>query len=74
MFNAADDSVVASYTPADCGITPPWISSNADWHTIDLTAMVGMSLKVRVFDNEMGGCGFLAFDHIHLSGTSAEQP
>ena len=64
----AADNVLASYTPNSCG--PPFINGNDDWVSIDLTAQVGNMVKVRVFDNEPGGCGFVSFDHVHMSATA----
>jgi hypothetical protein len=64
----AADNILASYTPNSCG--PPFINGNDDWVSIDLTAQVGSMVKVRIFDNEPGGCGFVSFDHVHMSATA----
>lgn len=34
--------------------------------TVDLTAQVGRQVKVQIFDNEAGGCGFVSFDHVYM--------
>ena len=72
VLDAADDSVLMEYRPEKCG--PPWFSVDDDWQMLDLTAMVGTSIKVRVFDNEAGGCGFLAVDHIHMTDGVVADP
>lgn len=60
-------AVVATYTPNSCGRAA--IRSDEDWVTIDLTAQAGKQVKVQVFDNEPGGCGFVSFDHVYLGAT-----
>ncbi len=64
----AQATEVASSTPNSCG--PPWIDGDDDWVSIDLTAQVGNMVQVEIFDNEPGGCGFVSFDHVHMSGTA----
>lgn len=59
---------IASSTPNSCG--PPWIDGDDDWVTVDLTAQIGTMVQVEIFDNEPGGCGFVSFDHVHMSGTA----
>ncbi|MBB3062299.1 cadherin repeat domain-containing protein [Microbulbifer rhizosphaerae] len=65
VLSAADESVIASYTPNSCG--PAAINGDDDWVTIDLGAQAGSDVKIRIFDNEPGGCGFVSFDHVHMS-------
>jgi hypothetical protein len=60
-----DGSVLASSTPNACA--PSHIDGNDDWVDIDLSAHVGKSVQVYLFDNEPGGCGFISFDHVHMS-------
>jgi hypothetical protein len=67
VLNASDNSVVATFTPNSCG--PAAINGDDDWVTIDLVAKVGSQVKVQVFDNEAGGCGFVSFDHLYMSAT-----
>lgn len=70
VLRSSDNSVVASYTPNSCG--PSHISGDDDWVTLDLAAEAGNSLYVEIYDNEAGGCGFVSFDHLHLSNTAAQ--
>ena len=62
------DSVIASFQPASCG--PPWVNGDDDWVSVDLTAQIGNMVKIRIYDNEAGGCGFVSFDHPHMSATA----
>jgi hypothetical protein len=68
----SDDSEVAAYSPNSCG--PSHIDGDDDWVTLDLSAYVGESLYVEIYDNEAGGCGFLSFDHLHMSSVVAQLP
>lgn len=43
---------------------PP--SPEGNWVTVDLAAQVGRQVKVQIFDNEAGGCGFVSFDHVYV--------
>lgn len=67
---ASDDSELAVFTPDSCG--PPHIDGDDDWQTIDMTAYVGQFIKVQIFDEETGGCGFVSFDHVHMGGSGME--
>lgn len=68
VLSAADDSELESYTPNSCG--PSHIDGDDDWVEIDLSAYAGSDVKVEIYDQEAGGCGFLSFDHVHMtSGT-----
>ena len=72
VLNAADDAELVIHTPNSCG--PSHISGDEDWVTLDLTAYVGTEIKVEIFDNEPGGCGFLSFDHVHMTNGEAYDP
>ena len=61
----ADDSVIETFIPNSCG--PSHIDGDDDWVTLDLSAQAGSSVRVQVFDDEPGGCGFVSVDHIHFS-------
>jgi hypothetical protein len=61
-------SEIASFTPNSCG--PSFIDGDDDWVSIDLTAQVGNMVQIEIFDNEPGGCGFVSFDHVHMSATA----
>ena len=63
----AAGGVVATYTPNSCDRSS--IRSDAEWVTLDLSAQAGKQVKIQIFDNEAGGCGFVSFDHIYLGAT-----
>lgn len=60
----ATGAVVATYSPSSCGQAS--IQGDGNWVTLDLSAKVGSQVKVQVFDNESGGCGFVSFDHLYM--------
>ena len=60
----AAGTVLASYSPSSCNQAS--IQGDGNWVTIDLATQAGKQVKVQVFDNESGGCGFVSFDHVHL--------
>ena len=60
----AAGTVIATYAPNSCGQAA--IRDNGNWTTIDLTAQAGQQVRVQVFDNESGGCGFVSFDHLYM--------
>ncbi|MEO1338233.1 MAG: hypothetical protein AAFV29_21495, partial [Myxococcota bacterium] len=59
------NNVVGQYIPNSCG--PSHIDGDEDWHWIDLGAQLGNTVRIRIFDREPGGCGFVSFDHFYLS-------
>jgi hypothetical protein len=67
-----NNQVLATFTPNNCG--PSFINLRDDWHHIDLQAHLNTMVKVRIFDNEPGGCGFLSFDHVYISDTAQGTP
>lgn len=72
VLNAADNTELAKHTPNSCG--PSHITGDEDWVTLDLTAYIGTEVKIEVFDNEPGGCGFVSFDHVHMTNGVAYDP
>lgn len=68
IFAAGTDTSLAEYIPAVCDF-PPWITGDDDWVTIDTSALVGTEIDILIYDNEAGGCGFLAFDHLYQAST-----
>ena len=44
--------------------TPVWADSLCAEKA--LQAAADAQVKVQVFDNEPGGCGFVSFDHVHM--------
>ncbi len=60
----AAGAAIATYTPNSCNQAS--IADDGNWMTIDLAAQVGKQVKVQVFDNEAGGCGFVSFDHVYM--------
>jgi hypothetical protein len=67
VLDAAGTTTLASFSPNSCG--PANIDGDNDWVTLDLTAQAGMQVRVQVYDNEPNGCGFVSFDHVHMSAT-----
>lgn len=65
ILNAVDDSVIQTFTPNSCG--PSHIDGNDDWVTLDLSTQIGQMIKVQVFDEDIGGCGFVSVDHVHFT-------
>lgn len=57
-------AVLATYTPNSCNQAS--IADEGNWVTMDLSAQVGNQVKVQIFDNESGGCGFVSFDHVYM--------
>jgi hypothetical protein len=60
----AAGAVLATFAPNSCG--PANIDGEDDWVTIDLAAQAGQQVRVQIFDNEAGGCGFVSFDHVSM--------
>lgn len=60
----AAGAVIATHAPNSCGRAA--IRDDSDWVTLDLAARAGQQVRVQIFDNEPGGCGFVSFDHVHL--------
>ena len=63
----AAGAVLASYSPSSCNQAS--IQGDQNWVTLDLTAQAGKQVKVQIFDNESGGCGFVSFDPVYLGAT-----
>lgn len=72
VLSAADDSELENYTPNSCG--PSHIDGDDDWVEIDLSAYAGSDVKVQIYDQEAGGCGFLSFDHVHMTSGTVYTP
>ncbi|MEM7675855.1 MAG: hypothetical protein AAF449_07620, partial [Myxococcota bacterium] len=58
--------VIAAYRPSQC--SPSFIDGDDDWRYNDRSAFIGQQIQVRIFDEARGGCGFVSFDHMYLSG------
>ena len=69
VYNAITMTEVASYTPNSC--SPSHIDGDDDWVTIDLSAHIGETLYIEIYDSATLGCGFLSFDHFFMSATAA---
>lgn len=63
----AGGTVISTHRPNTCGRAS--IRDDDDWVTIDLAARAGQQVRVQIFDEEPGGCGFVSFDHVHLGAT-----
>lgn len=60
----ASGVTVATYTPNSCNQAS--IQGDGNWVTVDLAAQAGRQVRVQIFDNETGGCGFVSFDHVYM--------
>ena len=60
----AAGTTLASHAPNSCNQAS--IAGDENWGTLDLSAFAGSQVKVQVFDNESGGCGFVSFDHVSM--------
>ena len=67
---SSNQQVLGSYQPATCGVTPPWLTGDGDWTHFDTSALVGETIDIYVYDDEAGGCGFIAFDHFYQGSTA----
>lgn len=72
VLSAADDSELENHTPDSCGSAH--ISGDEDWVEIDLSAYAGSDVKVEIYDHESGGCGFVSFDHVHMTSGTVYTP
>lgn len=73
-FKVLDSSntTLSSYTPHSCGAAA--IAGDQHWVSVDLTAQVGASVHIEIFDNESSGCGFISFDHLYMGSSKAQLP
>ena len=61
---AADTStLLASGKPKNCD----FIKSNRDWMHFNVSALVGQSVDIEIYDNAGGACGIIDFDHFYQS-------
>ncbi|MGQ3050715.1 MAG: hypothetical protein ACT6S0_02915 [Roseateles sp.] len=60
----AAGAVIATHTPNSCNQAS--IQGDGNWVTLDLAPQAGKQVRVQIFDNEAGGCGFVSFDHVYL--------
>lgn len=58
--------------PGTC--SDAYSKNDSNWETLDLSAYVDQTVKVEVFDNETGACGFISVDHIHMTSLSKVDP
>ncbi|MCU4677254.1 GH32 C-terminal domain-containing protein [Catenovulum sp. 2E275] len=71
ILNAADTELLR-FNPGTC--SDAYIKNDLHWKTIDLSGLIGQQVKVEIFDNETGSCGFISVDHIHLTSAQAIDP
>lgn len=64
VFDSLNNEI-ASFVPSSCA--PSHIDGNEDWQYIDVSAFDGQQIRVEVYDNSSGACGFISFDHFYLS-------
>ncbi|MCU4677253.1 hypothetical protein N7931_16640 [Catenovulum sp. 2E275] len=68
---AADGSEIANHNPGTC--SDAYIKADRNWVSHDLSDYIGQTVRVQLFDNEEAGCGFVAFDHLHMSSVTLAQ-
>ena len=68
VHDASTTAELAAFTPNSCA--PSHIDGDDDWVSIDLSAYVGESVYVELFDDAIAGCGFLSFDHVFMGATT----
>jgi sucrose-6-phosphate hydrolase SacC (GH32 family) len=71
VLDAADNELMR-LNPGTCG--DAYVKNDSNWKTLDLSAYVNQKVKVQVFDNESGGCGFISVDHVHMTSMTAIDP
>ena len=64
---SSNDSVLATYTPNSCG--DAYLKGDQNYVHFETSGLIGATIDVRIFDEESGGCGFLAFDHFYQTDT-----
>lgn len=67
VIYAATGQVIGDYRPNSCG--DPVLKGNQHFVNFDSTALIGEKLRLRIYDEASGGCGFVAFDHFYQTDT-----
>ena len=44
---------------------PPHVDGDDDWTYFDTSEIINANIQVQFFDEEIGGCGFIGFDHVY---------
>ncbi|MEO1338159.1 MAG: hypothetical protein AAFV29_21115, partial [Myxococcota bacterium] len=57
--------VLIKYTTGTC--SPPYIDGDNDWRHLDMSALLGEMVQLRLFDRSTTDCGFVSFDHFYQS-------
>lgn len=68
VIRMSDNEIVKSMLSNSC--TPSYIDGNDDWVSIDLSNYIGEELQLVIYDNYIDGCGFISFDHVHMTTIS----
>lgn len=67
VIYAATGQVIGDYRPNSCG--DPVLKGDQHYVHFDTTALIGEKIRLRIYDEESGGCGFVAFDHFYQTDT-----
>lgn len=68
VIHAATGQVIGSYTPNSCG--DPVLKGDQHYVHFDARQVIGETVRIRIYDEATGGCGFVAFDHLYQTGTA----
>jgi hypothetical protein len=63
VIHAATGQVIGSYTPNSCG--DPVLKGDQHYVHFDARQVIGEKVRIRIYDEATGGCGFVAFDHLY---------
>ncbi len=58
---------LADYRPNSCG--DPVLKGDQHYVYFDTSALIGEKIDIKIYDEETGGCGFVAFDHFYQTDT-----
>lgn len=63
VIYAATGEVIGDYRPNSCG--DPVLKGDQHYVHFDTRNLIGEAIRLRIYDEEAGGCGFVAFDHLY---------
>lgn len=72
VIHAATGQVIGSYSPNSCG--DPVLKGDQHYVHFDTHNLIGEKLRLRIYDEATGGCGFIAFDHFYQTDTPRGTP
>jgi hypothetical protein len=63
VIHSETGQVIGNYTPNSCG--DPVLKGDQHYVHFDTHALIGQKVRLRIYDEATGGCGFVAFDHFY---------